>query len=1016
MLLPGLGAKAGEWTDETTGVSYSAIDGPVEGGEGSVMFCDGDTGTKLGTGSIPTWVIIQASEPVSLIGYTIYTANDNSVYKGRNPENWLIEGSNDYENWTVIDHVIGDQVLQDVDFTPFEFMCPASEKFEYFRVTIEKVVGGGFMQVSEFHPNGQTHEHQWGDPVETLPTCRQDGYYTYFCTECGGYKIEPSGKEATGIHEYENGYCIHCGKAENEPLVEDGYWLLETAADLVYFASRIEVDGNYGLSARLMNDIDLEGVDFHGIATNERYTGEFDGQGHWISNFKYEPGRSNVGLFGLIGGGGYVHHVGLINARLNGDANVAGICGRLYGGVIEECAVVGSYIEGRDHTAAITGDVNWCVMDGDTIAGRVSNCFSDSQIYSREYQASGISGVINGGTIENCLFSGIVDCGITNASIACSLVDSEGVLSVIQNNALLASHNWGGSWYRVTHCYGRVASLVNNWSLTTTMLGNANGYGFSSDVNGFENNPNDELGADVSDEEARTEDFYANVLGWDIGSIWSFYPDTEGKAYPVLQWMIDSEVKLPTRLYDVPSAAKLIWETGDEYLDLNAIHGSFGQQLAFSIVSGEEKATLYPDLGYLYIGDATGAFGGSGDVIISVGFDEELQDLYANPEPVQFDVYVDQAGDVEIKTIEDMQRLIRNPLGNYKLMVDLDLEGVEFPGIGSAAEPFTGTFDGNGHLLKNITLTVDNNDKVGVFRYTKGATIKNLGVSNLVIDAPERNQVGGLIGECESTTVDQVALTGFINGRDHVGGLLGRTSGVSHITNSYTHVHVYAYSQSGGISGTTNQGDTIVFKNDYFAGSVYIYHRGWAGGFIGLVDKSDTKIWITNCVSIGDVISHTDGNSDGNVASPWIGGNGPSWNEEFSGSARLDFYENVQNADATIDAPQNDKYVWPVIGNEVEDTEYTPATELSAADLKKQETYEDLGWDFRRIWKMDPTDYGYPILQVLGGYFATGYEAPEVEKALLEQNAGATYNVQGQRVADDYRGLVIKNGKKFFVK
>ena len=84
--------------------------------------------------------------------------------------------------------------------------------------------------------------------------------------------------------------------------------------------------------------------------------------------------------------------------------------------------------------------------------------------------------------------------------------------------------------------------------------------------------------------------------------------------------------------------------------------------------------------------------------------------------------------------------------------------------------------------------------------------------------------------------------------------------------------------------------------------------------------------------------------------------------------------------------------------------------------MKKQSTYEDIGWDFRRIWKMDPTDYGYPILQVLGGYFATGYEVPEVEKALLEQNSGATYNVQGQRVADDYRGLVIKNGKKFFVK
>ena len=771
-----------------------------------------------------------------------------------------------------------------------------------------------------------------------------------------------------------------------------------------------------------MNDIDLEGVEFQGIAVGERYTGEFDGQGHWIYNFTYDKtSRSNVGLFGLVGGGGYIHHVGLINANLKGDANVAGIVGRLYGGTIEECAVVASYIEGRDHTAAITGDVNWCVVNGDTIAGVVRDCFSDAEIYSREYQAAGISGVINGGTIENCLFSGTVDCQITNAGIATSLVDSEGVTTIIKNNALLASHNWSGTsgdaWYnRVSNNYGRYAELSNNWSLTTTGIGGTSyGHGFTSDLSEFYNDPNDQMGADVTDEEARSENFYSNILGWDLGGIWDFYPETEGKAYPVLQWMIESEVKLPTRILDVPENAKLIWETGEEFLNLNSIHGSFGQKLDISIVSGDDKATYYPDLGLLYVGDASGNFGGTGEVILKVAFDEEIKDTYAETLETEFDVYVAQLGDVEIKTVEDFQRLFRNALGNYKLMADLDLTDVEFPGIGSASEPFTGTFDGNGHILKGITINADNNDKVGVFRYTKGATIKNLGISNLTVNAPDRNQVGGLVGECESTIIDQVALSGFITGRDHVGGLIGRTSGVSHITNSYAHVNVYAYSQSGGITGTTNQGDTIVFKNDYFAGSVYIFHRGWAGGFIGLVDKSDTKIWITNCVSIGDVISHTDGGSDGNVASPWIGGNGPSWNEEYTGAARLDFYDNVQNAEAVIDAPENEKYVWPVIGNDVEDTEYTPAAEFAAADLKKQDTYEALGWDFRGIWEMDKTAYGYPILQVLQG-FATGIAVPEADNAVAPARTGAVYNLQGQRVAEGYKGLVIMNGKKYLVK
>ena len=1026
MLLPGLGAKAQMWTDPDTGIEYYFQEGNVDGNEGSAMIIDGTVETKLGTGSMPTWVIISASEPVSMIGYTLYTANDNSTYKGRNPQNWTIEGSNDYENWTLIVHVEGDEILQDVDFTPFEYTCPASEKFEYFRLTIEKVVGGGFMQVSEWHPHGVTHEHTWGDPVETLPTCRKDGYYTYYCTECGGYKQEPSGKEATGIHEYEDGFCINCGKAENEPLVdEDGFWLLETAQDLAYFANRIATEGLYDLCARLEHDIDLTGVDFGGVAVgaNGRYKGEFDGQGHWIYNFTREGTRQgSVGLFGEVQGG-YIHHVGLINANLNGDANVAGIVGRLYGGVIEECAVMNSYIEGRDHTAAITGDVNWSVIDGDTVKGEVRNCISDAVIYSREYQASGIAGVINGGTIENCLFSGTVDCGYTNASVICSLVDSEGVTTRIQNNALLASHNYGfgdsgnGS-RRVTHTYGRYAELSNNWALSTMrlilLIGDAYYYAYSDDIEGFTNDPNSDNGADVSDEEARTEDFYANTLGWDFSIVWGFYPDTEGLAYPVLQWMIESEVKLPTRIFDVPENAKLIWNDGTEYLNISNIHASLGQRLDISVISGDDKATYDPDQKILYIGDRAGEFGGVGDVVLNISFDENVKDLYEGTDDVQFSVYVDESGvDVEISTPDELaRRVARNPNGNYKLAKDIDMSGVEFTGIGTANEPFTGVFDGNGYKITGLTISDPGSDRVGLFRYTRGATIKNLAVSNITVEAPDRNQVAGLIGECVSTKVDKVALTGFINGRDHVGGLLGRTSGNSTITDSYVDVNVYAYGQAGGITATTNSGDSIIFQNLYYNGSIYIYHRGWAGGIIGLIDQDNTNIWITNCASIGNVISHTDGNADANVAGAFIGANGATLDTEYEGKARIDFTGNIYNEEAVVDCA-NPELAWPLTGRTREDGNVVDPTPYSAADMKKQATYENMRWDFNHVWEIDKTAYGYPILQNLRG-FATGIVTPEAEVTPVQSSA--IYNLQGQRVAEDYKGLVIKNGKKVLVK
>lgn len=1024
LLLPGVGASAQSWTDEETGIEYFFVEGNVEGAEGSAMVTDGNVETKLGTGSLPTYFIVEASQPVSIGGYTIITANDNSSYTGRNPMNWTIEGSNDYDNWEIIDVVNNDQTLGDVNFTPFEFTCATSPKYKYIKVTISATRGAGFMQVSEWHFKGQNDDHVWGEPIETLPTCIEDGYYTYICQDCGAYKREPSGKTATGIHTFENGVCIHCGTREHEPEEdEDGFWQLENVEDFLYFADRVNF-GRTDLKARLEADIDLADVECPLIGTsNLHYCGEFDGNGHWISNFSYnDKGKSQVALFAYLDAGGYIHHLGMINANIVGDANVAGIVGRIYGGVVEECAVVASYIEGRDHTAAITGDVNHMAVDGEEVGGVVRNCFSNAVIRSREYQASGLSGVINGGVIENNLFCGTVDCGNTNASIACSLVDSEGVVSVIQNNALLASHNYGfgdsgnGS-RRVTHTYGRYAELANNWSLATTrlilLIGENYYYAYSNSIDNFANDPNDDNGADISDQDAREQDFYSDVLNWDFGGVWGFYPDTEGKAYPVLQWMVESEVKLPTQIFDIPSNdTKLIYETGDEYIDLNRVHGSFGQKISFTVIEGEGKATYDEGVNQLLVGDNKGDFGGTGNVVVKVSYEEDLSEVFEGAADTTFSVYVDQSGvEVEISDPESLQRAVRNPGGNYKLVKDIDMTGVEFAGIGNANEPFSGNFDGNGHIIKGLTIKGDGGSRLGFFNYTNGATIKNLAISNITIDAPKTNQVGGLIGECANTTLDQIALSGFITGWDHVGGLIGRTSGKSVITNCYDDVRVYAYSQAGGITGTTNRGDSIVFENSYFVGSVYIYHRGWAGGFIGLIDQDNTNIYLTNCVSVGDVISHTDGNADGNIASPFIGANGASLSLDYQiGKARVTFKDNVRNVDAIIDG-LNNEYAWPAIGS-TED-EYTDPAELPADDMKKKATYENLGWDFNRTWEMDKTAYGYPILSIFGG-FNTRIATPEADVAPVQN--GAIYNLQGQRVAEGYKGIVIMNGKKMLVK
>ena len=55
---------------------------------------------------------------------------------------------------------------------------------------------------------------------------------------------------------------------------------------------------------------------------------------------------------------------------------------------------------------------------------------------------------------------------------------------------------------------------------------------------------------------------------------------------------------------------------------------------------------------------------------------------------------------IQIYTVEDLLAIAENPTGNYILMDDLDMTGVEWVPM-----DFAGTLDGNGHAILNLTVT-----------------------------------------------------------------------------------------------------------------------------------------------------------------------------------------------------------------------------------------------------------------------------------------------------------------------
>ena len=91
---------------------------------------------------------------------------------------------------------------------------------------------------------------------------------------------------------------------------------------------------------------------------------------------------------------------------------------------------------------------------------------------------------------------------------------------------------------------------------------------------------------------------------------------------------------------------------------------------------------------------------------------------------------------------------------------------------GSTQEnPFSGTFDGNGHT---ITATISDNDNQGtaLFCYINGATIKNLKVAGTI--SSSQYYAAGLVGFADGTcTIEGCVVTANVNGSQYVGGIVG---------------------------------------------------------------------------------------------------------------------------------------------------------------------------------------------------------------------------------------------------
>ncbi|RPJ51888.1 MAG: hypothetical protein EHJ95_04745, partial [Methanobacteriota archaeon] len=142
----------------------------------------------------------------------------------------------------------------------------------------------------------------------------------------------------------------------------------------------------------------------------------------------------------------------------------------------------------------------------------------------------------------------------------------------------------------------------------------------------------------------------------------------------------------------------------------------------------------------------------------------------------------------------------------FVLRTDVDVSVYMFEGavIAPCMDPnewcadkaFRGTFDGNGHTIRN--LTVFGTSGTGLFgTLAEGGLVKGLGVVDAVVIC-EGGDVGIIVGDNGGSVADCYS-TGTVSGDTSVGGLVGVNKGS--ISRSHSTARVSGGSFVGGVTG-----------------------------------------------------------------------------------------------------------------------------------------------------------------------------------------------------------------------
>ena len=194
-------------------------------------------------------------------------------------------------------------------------------------------------------------------------------------------------------------------------------------------------------------------------------------------------------------------------------------------------------------------------------------------------------------------------------------------------------------------------------------------------------------------------------------------------------------------------------------------------------------------------------------------------------------------------------------LGSYffdkhlMLVANLDLQAIllKWP-IGDSSCPFAGRFDGTGHVISNFSWTTPRNTGGGYGFFGKiseNGIVQNLRLEN--VNTEGWHSTGGLAG-INYGIIERCSVSGFVDGENYVGGLVGYNLGGS-INQCETEVDVYGIYEVGGLIGRVLNGEI----SQCFSDSSVLAGNGKGGGLIGWNEEGGN---IINSYAMSEVVGN----------------------------------------------------------------------------------------------------------------------------------------------------------------